>query len=437
MSIYIDFIDLFVIFVDSCTSLKDTYCSVTDAPEDAIYRPFIGASSGSEPAIIPSTMTDIAITKTAQLTFDATISGGLQLCLEGDWLTRTNLPGIPEVERQLQSRSDIKQITFNGTGITDWDTGLLTWLTKVLALCQTDNISADLDGLPEGVGRLIKLAREVPPRQDTGKHGEEPPLLTRIGESTLATYRAIPAMLEFLGEVTLSLGRFFTGKAQYRRSDLLLIIQDVGPRSLGIVSLISFLVGLIVAYMGAVQLAQFGAQIFIANLVGLGMVREMGALMTGIIMAGRTGAAFAAQLGTMQVNEEIDAFRTLGIAPIDFLVLPRMLALITIMPLLVLYADLVGILAGLMVSVLAFDIGVFEYYQQTIRALDLRHIAVGLSKGTVYGILIAFAGCLRGIQCGRSAQAVGEATTSAVVTSIVLIVVAASVMTIIFQQLGI
>jgi phospholipid/cholesterol/gamma-HCH transport system permease protein len=189
--------------------------------------------------------------------------------------------------------------------------------------------------------------------------------------------------------------------------------------------------------MGAVQLAQFGAQIFIANLVGLGMVREMGALMTGIIMAGRTGAAFAAQLGTMQVNEEIDAFRTLGIAPIDFLVLPRMLALILVMPLLVLYSDLVGILAGLLVSVLAFDIGVFEYYQQTIRALDLRHIAVGLSKGTVYGILIAFAGCLRGMQCGRSAQAVGQATTSAVVTSIVMIVVAASVMTIIFQQLGI
>ncbi|MFC1772326.1 MlaE family ABC transporter permease [Pseudomonadota bacterium] len=362
---------------------------------------------------------------------------GLQLNLAGVWQIKGKLPATAEVEQQLQSRPEIKQVTFNGTDITDWDTGLLTWLSKVLALCEAQNITTDLAGLPEGVGRLIKLAHEVPPKKDTGKHGKEPPLLARVGESTLATYRAIPAMLEFLGEVTLSIGRFFLGKAQYRRSDLLLIIQDVGPRSLAIVSLISFLVGLIVAYMGAVQLAQFGAQIFIANLVGLGMVREMGALMTGIIMAGRTGAAFAAQLGTMQVNEEIDAFRTLGIAPIDFLVLPRMLALIMVMPLLVLYSDLVGILAGLMVSVLAFDIGVFEYYQQTIRALDLSHIAVGLSKGTVYGILIAFAGCLRGMQCGRSAQAVGQATTSAVVTSIVMIVVAASVMTIIFQQLGI
>jgi phospholipid/cholesterol/gamma-HCH transport system permease protein len=262
-------------------------------------------------------------------------------------------------------------------------------------------------------------------------------MLARIGEATLAMYDAMPDMLKFLGEITLALGRFVRGKAQIRRSDLLLIIQDVGPRSLAIVSLISFLVGLIVAYMGAVQLAQFGAQIYIANLVGLGMVREMGALMTGIIMAGRTGAAFAAQLGTMQVNEEIDAFRTLGIAPIDFLVLPRMIALIVIMPLLVLYSDLVGVLAGLLVSMTAFDIGLFEYYQQTVRSLELRHILVGLSKGTVYGILIAFAGCLRGMQCGRSAQAVGQATTSAVVTSIVMIVIAASIMTIVYQQLGI
>ena len=167
------------------------------------------------------------------------------------------------------------------------------------------------------------------------------------------------------------------------------------------------------------------------------MVREMGALMTGIIMAGRTGAAFAAQLGTMQVNEEIDAFKALGISPMDFLVLPRMLALIIMMPLLVLYADIVGVLAGMFVANTSFDISVFEYYQQTARALDLRHFAVGICKGTVYGILIAIAGCLRGMQCGRSAQAVGQATTSAVVTSIVFIVIAASLLTIMFQKLGI
>ena len=172
-------------------------------------------------------------------------------------------------------------------------------------------------------------------------------------------------------------------------------------------------------------------------LVGIAMVRVMGAVMVGVIMAGRTGAAFAAQLGTMQVNEETDALETLGISSMDFLVLPRMLALILMMPLLTLYSGIVGMLAGLTVAIIVFDIGLFEYYQQTVRALDLRQFAVGVSKGTVYGILIAIAGCLRGMQCGRSAQAVGQATTSAVVTSIVFIVIAASVLTILFQQLGI
>jgi phospholipid/cholesterol/gamma-HCH transport system permease protein len=217
----------------------------------------------------------------------------------------------------------------------------------------------------------------------------------------------------------------------------MLVIQDVGPQSLPIIALISFLVGVIVAYMGAVQLAQFGAQIYIANLVGLGMTREMGALMTGVIMAGRTGASFAAQLGTMQVNEEIDAFRTLGFNPIDFLVLPRMLALILVMPALVLYSDIVGITGGMFVAVTAFDIGTFEYYQQTVRSMEWTHIWGGVVKGTVYAVLIAFAGCLRGIQCGRSAQAVGEATTSAVVTSILFIVIAGALLTILYQQLGI
>jgi phospholipid/cholesterol/gamma-HCH transport system permease protein len=214
-------------------------------------------------------------------------------------------------------------------------------------------------------------------------------------------------------------------------------IEVVGPRALLIVSVISFLVGLILAYLGADQLRLVGAQIFIADLVAIGMVREIGALMTGIIIAGRTGSSFAAQLGTMQVNEEIDALKTLGISPIDFLVLPRILALILMMPLLTLYSGFVGILAGLLISGVIFDIGMFEYYNETVRALELKYFMVGLTKGVVYGAMVAYAGCLRGMQCGRSAVAVGEAATSAVVTSILLITISASILTIIFYQLGI
>jgi len=234
-----------------------------------------------------------------------------------------------------------------------------------------------------------------------------------------------------------ALARGVRGKARYRRSDLWFTVQQVGPDALPIVTLISFLVGVILAYMGALQLVQFGAEIYIADLVAIGMVRELGALMTGIILAGRSGAAFAAQIGTMQVNEEVDALRTLGISPVDFLVLPRLLALVLMMPLLTIYSGVAGVLAGLFVSTTVMGIDGFEYIQQTLRALSFDHFIVGVSKGTVYGVLVALAGCLRGMQCGRSAQAVGEATTSAVVTSILWIVIAASVLTVLYQHLGI
>ncbi|HYQ73411.1 MAG TPA: ABC transporter permease [Gammaproteobacteria bacterium] len=361
----------------------------------------------------------------------------LRLVLAGSWLLGSTPYRTGDIEQQLAAHTGIRSISFDGRDIADWDTGLLTFLSRVYRLAARQKIAIDPAGLPGGARRLMALATSIAPKEDAGKHDGEASLLGWVGQLAIAAWRAAPEMLHFLGEIILSLGRLVRGKAQFRRSDLLVAIQEVGPQALPIVSLISFLNGLIVAYMGAVQLAQFGAQIYIANLVGLGMTREMGALMTGVIMAGRSGSAFAAQLGTMQVNEEIDAFRTLGINPVDFLVLPRMLALILVMPCLVLYSDIVGIIAGMFVSVTAFDIGTFEYYQQTVRSMEWQHIWGGVFKGTVYGVLIAFAGCLRGMQCGRSAQAVGEATTSAVVTSILFIVVAASLLTILYQQLGI
>ena len=227
------------------------------------------------------------------------------------------------------------------------------------------------------------------------------------------------------------------GRAHFRRSDLVLIIQQVGAQALPIVSLISVLVGVILAFVGAVQLEQFGADIFIANLVGLGMVRDMGAMMTAVIMAGRTGAAYAAELGTMTVNEEIDALRTMGISPIDFLVVPRILALMLMMPLLTLYANLMGILGGALVGVTLFDIGIYEYFRQTRSAIDLLDLFGGLFKGLVYGAIVAVSGCLRGMECGRISAAVGIATTSAVVTSIVFIVIAAAVLTVAYDVLNI
>jgi phospholipid/cholesterol/gamma-HCH transport system permease protein len=228
-----------------------------------------------------------------------------------------------------------------------------------------------------------------------------------------------------------------TARARFQSRDLWVLIQECGVQALPIVSLISVLVGLILAFVGAVQLQQFGAQIFVADLVAIAMTREMGAMMAAIIMAGRTGAAFAAQLGTMQVNEEIDALKTLGISPIDFLVLPRMTALILMLPLLTIYADVLGIIGGALVGVVMLDLPPILYWNQTVQAITLNDVLLGVGKSAVFGVLIALSGCLRGIQSGRSASAVGAAATSAVVTAIVLIVVFDGIFAVIANILGI
>ena len=195
--------------------------------------------------------------------------------------------------------------------------------------------------------------------------------------------------------------------------------------------------GVILAFVGAVQLKQFGAQIYVADLVGIAMIHDMAAMMTGIIMAGRTGAAFAAQLGTMKVTQELDAFTTMGVSPLEFLVLPRVIALILMMPLLCLYADLVGVMGGAVIGVGMLDLSWTTYFRETTNAINLTDVFGGVFKATVYGVLIALAGCLRGIQCGSSSSAVGDAATSAVVTGIVAIVVACGIFAVVFYVLGI
>jgi phospholipid/cholesterol/gamma-HCH transport system permease protein len=207
--------------------------------------------------------------------------------------------------------------------------------------------------------------------------------------------------------------------------------------ALPIVSSISLLVGLILAFIGAVQLRQFGAQIYVADLVGIAVTREMAAVMTAIVLAGRTGAAFAAQIGTMQSNEEIDALTTLGIPPIEFLVLPRVLAMVLMAPLLTVYAMLMGMFGGFLIGIGMLDITPAGYLLQTQNAVSLTQMAIGVVKGVIFGALVGFAGCLRGMGCGRSAAAVGQATTSAVVTGIVYIIVTDAAISVLLNVLGI
>ena len=373
----------------------------------------------------------------ATVSFSRPADDTLLATLAGGWRLQNELPAETEIQQQLSATQGLRRLTFDAQAITGWDSGLLTFLIKVGAVCTQHHIEVDRGGLPQGVQRLLALAEAVPERAGARRTAQRDPWLARIGKHALAASAAGSEMVTFLGESTLIMVKCCLGKARFRRSDLALLFQDTGSQALGIVSLISFLVGLILAFMGAVQLRQFGAQIFVADLVGLGMAREMAPIMTGIIMAGRTGAAFAAQLGTMQVNEEVDALSTMGISAMEFLVLPRILALVLMMPLLCVYADLLGILGGMVVGVGMLDLSVVEYVNETIKAVHMHDFAIGIFKGGVFGVLVALAGCLRGMQCGRSAQAVGAAATSAVVMGIVLIIVGDGVFAVITNALGI
>ncbi|MGA2401307.1 MAG: ABC transporter permease [Syntrophobacteraceae bacterium] len=360
----------------------------------------------------------------------------LVISLGGRWSINDGLPSVEKLRKQIESAPPLELVAFDGRELGDWDSSLLTFLIKVTGFCRDKSITISKEGIPEGVSRLLDLSSAVPEKKDARKVSGREPFLSRVGEATLSAGKSAGEMLAFIGEACVALLKLIRGKARFRRSDLMLLIQECGAQALPIVSLISVLVGLILAFVGAVQLKMFGAQIYVADLVGIGMAREMGAMMTAIVMAGRTGAAFAAQLGTMEVNEEIDALKTLGISPMEFLVLPRMLALIFMLPLLCLYADLMGMLGGGIIGVGLLDISPMQYYNETIAALNLTQFVAGLIKAGVFGVLVALSGCLRGMQCGRSASAVGEAATSAVVTAIVSIIVSDSILTVIYDRIG-
>lgn len=361
----------------------------------------------------------------------------LVLSLSGSWVLGQPLPEVTELKQALQSAISCKEILFNTGSLEKWDSGLLIFLIKVRDLANAEKINLEVDGLPEGAQRLLRLIAAVPKREGAEKKKAQVSFLEKIGGFAVEFVNTFKDLLYFIGDATVALGRFLVGRATFRFSDLLLTIQECGAEALPVVTLISILIGLILAFVGAVQLALFGAQIYIADLVAIAMLREMGPMMTGIIMAGRTGAAFAAQLGTMQVNEEIDAFKTMGLQPMEFLVLPRMLALILMMPLLCIYADLLGIIGGGIVGVGMFDFTVSQYFEQSSGMIQLNHFLLGVCKSVVFGIVIALVGCQRGIECGRSAMAVGYAATSAVVTSIVLIITIDGLFAVITNVLGI
>lgn len=356
--------------------------------------------------------------------------------IAGIWRMHRGMPTARTVEGALVSPLP-RTIVLDARDLAAWDSSLVGFLTGLAGFCEQHGVRLDRRALPKGLNRLVDLAAAVPENKDARTPPSAPSMVDRIGMRLLAYADSAGKFIEFVGEVALAMASFAAGRARFRASDLLEELQGCGADALPIVTLISFLVGIILAFMGAVQLQQFGASIYVADLVGIGNVREMGAMMTGIIMAGRTGAAFAAELGTMKVTQEIDALSTMGISPIQFLVTPRFLAMVLMMPLLALYADFIGILGGSTVGVGMLDISFQTYFHETAAAVTFVALGGGLFKATVYGMLIALAGCYQGFQCGDSSSAVGDAATAAVVDAIVMIVVACGLFAVLFNVLGI
>ena len=365
------------------------------------------------------------------------VDDGLRLAFAGEWLVQSRLPSAEDVRRSLAATPKPTAICFDVSGLGRWDSGLVTRLIDIYRDAQAHSVPFDDAGLPEGARRLIALAFAVKPREGAARKQQRTPFVQKVGESGQEAWGSSVAFVTFLGEAALSMRRFATGRAKYLKSDVLQHVEEAGANALPIVSLISVLIGMIFAFVGVTQLREFGAGIYTANLVAVAMIREMAPIMTAIIMAGRTGAAYAAEIGTMKVNEEIDALTTLGINPMDFLVTPRMLALVLMIPALTMYASLMGIIGGAVVGLSMIDASLVQYVQQTISAVTLGSLFTGLLMSVVFGALVALAGCQQGMACGTSAMAVGQATTHAVVMGIVLIVVSASLMTIMFINLGI
>ncbi|MFI5335206.1 MAG: MlaE family ABC transporter permease [Opitutales bacterium] len=368
----------------------------------------------------------------SQATATATSTDDLLLVsVGGDW----RITGERPAWSALVTGPVPRRLRLSATGLGNWDSSLALFVREARLWAESRSIVLELEGLPDGVNRLAGLLAQKPSRPAAPPAGL-PDIFTGVGNVTLGLRQEIRDIAGLVGECAFSFGRFVRGQAQFRWQDCLAEMQECGAMALPIVGLISFLVGIIMAYQGAVQLRQFGADIYLADMVGVSVVREMGPLMAAIVLSGRTGAAFAATLGNMKASEEIDALETLGISPVDFLVMPRIAALLFMMPLLALYSNCLGVLGGLVISAGILDIPASLYWAETKSIVDLSDLSTGLIKAATFGLLIGVAGCLRGLQADRSAAGVGAAATRAVVTAILLIIVSDAIYAVVFNILG-
>lgn len=353
--------------------------------------------------------------------------------LKGDF---TTFDDTEDLYHQIQSIK-INKIIINGKNIEKWDSSLLLLLFNIKKISANKNILLQMEKIPSGLIKMLDLALFVPAHIEKDVFQKKESFLEKFGNMGLNLWYIFLKGFNFTVTSLEALLLFLKRKSSARKIDFMFIFEDCAPNAMPIVALISFMVGLILAFVGAIQLKTFGAQVYVASLVTIGMIRIMGAIMVGIIMSGRTGASFAATIGTMQTNEEIDALKTMGIEWSDFLVAPRMIALIVAMPFLTMWADFFGILGGAFVGITALDIPATEYWRYTFEAWSMKNFWVGIFHGFIFGFIISVCGCYYGINASRNADGVGVATTKAMVASIIWLIVATGIITFICERLGI
>lgn len=358
------------------------------------------------------------------------------LALSGSWTAR----GIGDLQRRLATLrlSSKTESIADVAGIEALDTAGAWLLQKLLLRLRDEGIVVTLRGLrPEFAQLLQGVGEQEAGRKDALAAGTRPPasLLESVGRSAAAAFEQMVALLGFVGESAVALAQSVAHPGRLRWRPVLYNIRSAGFNALPIVGLLSFLLGIVVAYQGADQLRQYGANIFVADLVGLSMLREFAPLITAIIIAGRSGSAYAAQIGTMSVTEEIDAMRTLGIAPLDLLVLPKILALLIALPLLTVFADVLGVFGGMIMARAQLGVGFGEFLDRFVNAVSITSYLIGICKAPVFAAIIAVVGCFQGFRAKGGADSVGRQTTRSVVQSIFLVIVADALFSVAFSAL--
>lgn len=358
------------------------------------------------------------------------------LALSGRWTAR----GIGTIEPQIEAIRAFSnaEVVADGSGIGALDTAGAWVLQKLLLRLHSEGINVTMQGLrPEFSKLLGVVAQQVDELAGNPAPVAKPPpgLLEKVGRSVYEFFQQTLALLSFVGETAVAFAGSLTHPARFRWRPILFNIRTAGFDALPIVGLLSFLLGIVVAYQGADQLKQYGANIFVADLVGLSMLREFAPLMTAIIIAGRSGSAYAAQIGTMAVTEEIDAMRTLGIAPLELLVLPKVIALVIALPLLTLFADVLGVFGGMIMAKTQLGISFNEFLDRFVKAVSITSYLVGIGKAPVFAVIISMVGCFQGFRTKGGAESVGRQTTRSVVQSIFLVIVADALFSVAFNVL--